>query len=912
MPLEPGQKLSHYRLVEKIGEGGMGVVWKAEDTVLKRTVAMKVLPHAFAGDREHLARFEREARLLASLNHPNIAAIYGFEQAEGIRFLVLELVTGETLAERIAAGPLALDETLTIALQIAEGLEAAHERGIIHRDLKPANIQVTEEGKVKILDFGLAKAFAGGVQGRDLSQSPTVTSAGTREGVILGTAPYMSPEQARGGKLDRRTDIWSFGCVLYEMLTRKATFPGPTTSDILAAILDREPNWELLSEEAPVALHVLLQRCLAKDTRQRIHEIADVRIELEEMVAGKSPAPGLRAATEVNRATSPANRIQWTLAAGLAGVILGAALALMVTMRLTSTPHGASPVRADIMLPETVALTLPGLQRRLSLSPDGRLLVYSGARRLYLRAMDRDEPRPLPGTEGGYAPFFSPDGEWIGFFTDRKLKKVAVSGGAAITLIDVPPITQGGAWGPDDRILFAPTFNTGLTWISADGARPESLTELDRERGEQGHVWPQILPGGDAILYVIRTGNDPQAFDESNIVVERLGTGERRMLIEGSPYGRYVHSGHVLFVRGTSVLAVPFDLDRLELSGNPVPILEDVKVNSQDGLPQFAVSSTGTLVYLPAEAEEAPNVSTVLWVGKDGTEEELPLPGGRYYAMPRVSPDGGQIAITGSRRGDMDVWLYDIARDVLTSMTPGPGRAFNPVWTPDGRRLTFTYMPITSGFPNIYWMPADGSHPPEPLREFDRPEFPNSWSPDGKVLAFTAIYLEEGMIVSGNADIWLLDSDDPESARPWFETPFLEYAAIFSPHGRSIAYVSDESGESEIYIRPYPGPGARIKVSTAGGGEPAWSRDGRTLFYRQGTVLMATPVQPGRELRVGTPVPLLEMDGDFAGIADTHNYDVAADGDRFLIVRREQPAVENTRLVVVTDWFTALEKAASR
>ena len=914
MTLQPGQMLAHYRVVEKIGEGGMGVVWSAEDTRLRRTVAIKVLPDEFSKDPERLSRFQREARFFASLNHANIAAIHGLEEADEVHFLALEYVPGETLAERLEGGPLPVKEALTLSSQIAKGLEAAHSTGIIHRDLKPANIKITPEGQVKVLDFGLAKAFGATSTASKMAEAPTITKSETREHAILGTAPYMSPEQASGKPVDKRTDIWAFGCVLYEMLTGQRTFAGETVASTMAAVLERDPDWQKLPADTPARILDLLRRCLQKDMNRRLRDIGDAWIEIEEAATAGPDVPtadsGLRR-----------DRWRWTIWGSVVGLIAGAILAaaFLWSGRLSSPPalsRERSPVRADITLPEAVALTLPGLQRMLSLSPDGRLLVYSGARRLYLRAMDRDEPRPLPGTEGGYAPFFSPDGEWIGFFTNRKLKKVAVSGGPAITLTDVPPITHGGSWGRDGRIIFAPSFNAGLIRISADGARAEPLTELDRKRGEQGHVWPQVLPGGDAILYVVRTGNDPQAFDSSNIVVERLGTGERRMLIEGSPYGRYVDSGHVLFVRGTSVLAVPFDPDRLELRGNPVPILEDVKVNSQDGLPQFAVSSTGTLVYLPADAKETPNVSTVLWVGRDGTEEELPLPGGRYYAAPRVSPDGGRIAFTGTRRGDMDVWLYDIARDVLTSMTPEPGRAFNPVWTPDGRRLTFTYMPITSRFPNIYWMPADGSHPPEPLREFEQPEFPNSWSPDGKVLAFTVIYVEEGMLLTGNADIWLLDSNDPENARPWFETPFLEYAAMFSPHGRWIAYVSEESGESEIYIRPYPGPGARIKVSTAGGGEPVWSRDGRTLYYRQGTVLMATTVQPGGELRVGTPVPLLE--GDFVTSTtvsprgDTHNYDVAADGDRFLMIRGERPAVENTRLVVVTDWFAALEKAFSR
>ncbi|MEO8348112.1 MAG: protein kinase, partial [Acidobacteriota bacterium] len=618
-----GSNLGHYHIEEKIGEGGMGEVYRARDSVLRREVAVKVLPSIFASDPERLARFEREAHLLASLSHPNVGAIHGFEESGGVRFLVLELVPGETLAERLSGGPLPVAEALEVCRQIAEALEAAHEKGIIHRDLKPANVKITPQGKVKVLDFGLAKAFdTVSSDAVDRSQSPTITTGATQQGVILGTAAYMSPEQARGKAMDRRTDIWSFGCVLYEALTGKSAFVGETVSDTLAGILTREPEWDRLPVSTPANVRALLRRCLRKEPERRLRDVGDARIELEEALSG--------AADTAAPATARPSAARVGVAA-LAGLVLGAVAAWIAGSRFGRQPAVIAPVaRFSIPLPAKSTL-FTGIHS-IALSPDGSLLAFAaqsgGQRQLYLRRLDDLESKPIAGTEGGIEPFFSPDGQWIGFWhpVSRALKKVALSGGAPLTLCETD-VLYGASWGADDTIVFSPTVPGGLARVPAAGGKVEPVTKLDLDKNERDHRYAQILPGGKAVLFTI-ADSKIDSYDDARIAVQSLETGERKILVEGGTLGRYSPSGHLLYVRAGNLLAVPFDLARLAVTGPPVPVLKGVFESVNQGSAHFDVARNGSLAYVPGGAEGAER--TVVWVDRQGKAEPLPLPQRAY------------------------------------------------------------------------------------------------------------------------------------------------------------------------------------------------------------------------------------------------------------------------------------------
>jgi Tol biopolymer transport system component len=904
MPLPSGTRRGPYEILAPIGAGGMGEVYRARDSRLGRDVAIKTLPAEFAGNPERLARFHREARLLASLNHPNIAAIYGLEEADGAKYLILELVEGESLAERLAAGPLPVEEAFGVCAQIAAGVSAAHDAGVIHRDLKPGNVMVRHDGSVKVLDFGLAKGAEKPAATSDLSESPTV-SAGTQTGVILGTAAYMSPEQTRGRALDKRTDVWSFGCILFECLTGKQVFREETVSDILAAIIRSEPDWSALPAETPAKVRDLVKRCLQKDPRRRLHDIADARLEIEEALAGpaeKEPSvPLAPLAPPAKRAALP-----WITLGLLVGA-LGGAILSRAWMPVERREFPAA-IRSAIALPEDTRLRIAYLRPSMAFSPDGRKLVFRALKgrvsQLYLRDLSRADAVPIPGTEGAFDPFFSPDGEWLGFFVGNELKKVALSGGMPTALSDAPPVSFGATWAPDGAIFFAPRPNGGLARLPAGAKAYKELTKLDSNRGERAHVWPQLLPDGENVLLVVRVGRDFDDIAVSNVAVHSLKTGQHRVLVEGSAWAQYVEPGYLLFTKGTTVFAARCDSRKWELTGPPAPLIQDVLTATLDGAPYLAASNDGLLAWAGGGAVPVPP-DTLVWVDRSGKEEALPLSDRRFTA-PRLSPDGKRLAVSihPADRPGSSVAIYDFARGVLSTLTPEPGRHFAPVWSPDGRRLAFSAFETSEAV--LAWKAADGSGETERLTPGGRPEFPSSFSPDGRVLLYTA-----GTSSSlENMDLWLLSLQEKRESRAWLAGSARELAAFFSPDGRAVAYVSNETGRNEVYAQPYPGPGPKIKVSTDGGSEPAWAPGGREIFYRTSDSLMAAPVETQPVLSVGTARALLPDHYYRWGREDgSRNYDVSPDGSRFLFVKSQELKQEQepvTRLNLMTNWPAAV------
>jgi Tol biopolymer transport system component len=891
MALAVGTRLGSYEVVAPIGAGGMGEVYQAHDTKLGRDVAIKVLPEAFAHDPERLSRFQREAKMLASLNHPNIATIHGLEQSGDTSYLVMELVSGETLAERVKAGPLPIEEAQKIAIQIAEALEAAHEKSIIHRDLKPANVKVTPEGKVKVLDFGLAKAFAGDTANDDPSNSPTLSAAATMQGTILGTAAYMSPEQARGKSVDKRTDIWAFGCVLYELLAGRQAFQGESTTEILAAVLRGEPDWQALPETTPMSIRALLRRCLQKEMNKRARDAGDARIEIEEAMAAPVTAELTTAApTKGFRALG---RRVLILSVGI--FLLGAAIAGIAVWNVkpTRSPTPQVVSRFTITLPPGQQLAGLYSGPALALSPDGTRLAYiarqGGVQQLYLRAMDSLESTSIPDTEGAVNPFFSPDGQWVGFFAGGKLKKIPVSGGSALTLGNAA-YTDGASWGSRTMIAFPPTAASALQQVSDAGGALQPMTRL--EKGEVSHRWPEFLPGGKAVLFA--AANDGINYANTEVAVQSVGTGERRNLIQGGTQPRYAPSGHLVYVQRGSLMAMRFDPQQLTATGTAVPVVGGVLQSTSSGAAQYAISATGSLVYVPGGVQSAQ--SRLVWVSRNGTEQPLPAPMHEYF-VPRLSPDGRRVAVAIWGQ-ETQIWQYDLSRDTLTRFTFEGSANFNPAWTVDGRRIAFDSN--KEGPLNIFWQLADGSGGVERLTTSQYINAPMSWSPDGQLLSFTEVNPTTGL------DIWMLGIGD-RKAQPFLQTPFNEGAARFSPDGRWVAYASDESGGFEVYVQPYPGPGGKWQISTGGGSEPVWNPRGRELFYRSGDKMMAVDIttQPG--FSAGKPRML--FDGRYESPPfPIANYDVSPDGQRFLLLKPNEQETAPTQINVVLNWFEELKQ----
>jgi Tol biopolymer transport system component len=903
MALAPGTKLGAYEVTGAIGAGGMGEVYQGHDTKLGRDVAIKVLPEAFAHDPERLSRFQREAKMLASLNHPNIATIHGLEQANGTHYLVMELVSGDTLADRIKRdGGLPVEEALKLAVQIAEALEAAHEKGIVHRDLKPANVKVTPEGKVKVLDFGLAKAFAGDTADSNPSQSPTLSAVATMQGVLLGTAAYMSPEQARGKAVDKRTDIWAFGCVLYEMLTGKQAFEGEDITEILAAVVKTEPEWQVLPTTTSAKIRDLLRRCLQKDKTQRMQAAGDVRIEIVEELAAP---PTTAAATAAPAARSWRERL--TQVAAVTMTLIALAFGIGFLLR---EPKPAQPLRLSMEIGADASLyTFVGSSAVFS--PDGtRLaLLAIGAdkkRRIYVRSLDQLQATALPGTENALDPFFSPDGQWLGFFADGKLKKISVQGGGAVTLCDVAT-APGGSWGDDGTIVFAPDLSVGLSRVSSAGGKPQALTTLDKQAGEITHFWPQVLPGSKAVLF---TSNTTRAnIEEADIVVYSMASGQRRMVQRGGFYGRYVPSGHVVYMHEGTLFAVPFDLKRLEVTGQPTPILEGVAISplNGNGGAQFSFSDTGNLVYV-AGSGGGQSVS-IDWMDHEGKFTPLRQTPGNYY-NPAFSPDGKRLALDISDGKRRDIWVYEWERDTLTRLTfAGDNNTF-PLWTPDGQGIVYSSQE-KGGAPNLWWIRADGAGNAQRLAESKYQQAEHSFRPDGKVLAFAEFNPGTGW------DIMTLSIEGDEKSgwkpgepKPFVNSPFAEQTPAFSPDGRWLAYASTESGNFEVYVRPFPGPGGKWQISTGGGVIPTWSRNGKELFYRtlDHKIMMLTYTASGDSFHADKPQ--LWAPGQFTDRGINFNFDLHPDGKRFAVLKgpgTEAPAVNKVNIVL--NWFEELKRS---
>ena len=899
MTLAAGTKIGPYEVTAPIGAGGMGEVYRATDTTLDREVAIKVLPAAFAQDANRLARFEREAKTLASVNHSNIAAIHGLERWQGTCALVMELVDGSTLADRIVLGPVPLDEALPIARQLAEALEVAHERGIVHRDFKPANIKIRPDGTVKVLDFGLAKAMDSAVVASG-SESPTITTpAMTQAGMILGTAAYMSPEQARGGSVDRRADIWAYGVVLYEMLVGRRLFDEPSVSDTVAAVLKGQLTLSALPSGTPAPLSRLIARCLTRDVRRRLRDIGEARIAIDDVLAHRDDSSdetdGQRIAQQRRRLAIPI----W-MVAGI--VLVVAALATWAPWRAAPEPRAVTRLTTDIG-PDITLSSNPGVA--VLLSPDGQQLVLVGSPRpgdrprLYVRGLDKLEATPLTGTDGAKDPFFSPDGRWIGFFADGKLKKIPASGGAAITLADAPD-GRGGSWADNSWIAFSPRPGEfPLYRVPSDGGTAEPLTTL--EAGEVTHRWPQILPGGNAVMYTasMATGS----YEDANIVVRSLADNRTRIVQRGGYAGRYLPTGHLIYVSQGRLFAAPFDLTRLETTGAGAPVLSEFTTNPSTAIVQVTFSNNGALAYM-AGTDASESLASISWLRRDGSTQPLRSAPAVYRGALRFSPDGERLAMTIVNQ-QADIWVYESSRDFLSRLTSHQSLDVDPVWAPDGRRIAF--RSARSGVDNLYWQRSDDAGEPQRLIESKLGQFPFSWHPNGKVLAFREIGRNTG------SDIWMLpiEGDEVSGWKPGKPTvflagPFDETDANFSPDGRWLAYQSNESGQNQVYVRPFPGPGGRVQVSTTGGSMPRWSRTRKELFFASPDreIMTATYTVQGDTFRADKPS--LWARGPFT------SFDVHPDGQRIAIVRAQesQSPVRPGRLVFVFNFFEEIRRLA--
>ena len=890
MALAPGTRVGPYAIAALIGEGGMGKVWRAHHTALKRDDALKVLPDAFASNPDRLARFQREAQVLASLNHPNIAHVYGLEQADGVQALVMELVEGETLADRIARGAIPSDEALSIAKQIAEALEAAHEQAIIHRDLKPANIKLRPDGVVKVLDFGLAKALDP-QPAIDTSHSPTIASPTMMSGVgvLLGTAAYMSPEQARGKAVDKRSDIWAFGCVLYEMLTGHRAFGGEDVTDTLAAVVRAEPAWEALPVCVSPSVRAFLRRCLQKNAKERLHAIADMRLALEGVFE--------TAATDTERSvvvTQPGWRRPLVVITATAII---ASLATALAAWVLWPTVGPQPItRFDYAVPADQGFRRIG-RPVLALSPDGRRFVYNTAKGLYLRTLGELEARLIPGTEQELTvPFFSPDGESVGYFQDGQLKRIALSGGGPVVICTaVNPF--GVNWEPDNTILFGQP--NGIMRVSANGGTPELV--IPAKQGEQIDS-PQLLPGGDSILFSVTTATGSAKWDEAQVVVQSLSTGERSVVVQGGSDARYLSTGHVIYAVENGLFGVAFDAASRTVFGGAVPLVQGVARASNPATAtataNYAVSNDGALVYLANGSAE----HRLVWVDRQGHETPLAAPT-KSYGQPQLSPDGTRVAVV----SDGHIWVWDNGRGTLARLTTDvESEEESPLWTTDGARIAFAR--VNRGAAGIFWKASDGTDEGQRLLE-GGPALPASWAPDGTLLYTTRRRGDRG---GADDNIGRLSMAGPPKAETLLATKFAEVRPALSPDGRWLAYESDESGQPEIYVRPFPDINSgRWLVSTSGGNEPRWAPNGHALFYRAST-LMSVTIESQNTFVAHAPESLFPLTS-YRIIAAVPNYDVSHDGERFLFVKpivspTNEAGLTFSRIIVVQHWTEELKR----
>jgi serine/threonine protein kinase len=872
MGLAPGTRIGPFELLDSAGAGGMGEVYRARDTKLQRDVALKILPEAFVRDPDSRARLVREAQVLASLNHPNIAAIYGLEEVDGTHALALEFVEGQTLAELIAAGSVPPDEAVRIARQIVDGLAAAHERGIVHRDLKPANVKLRPDGTVKILDFGLAKALSPG-SGENAAGAAAVTQTGTpatRVGVILGTPAYMSPEQARGLAVDRRTDVWAFGCVLYELLTGVRPFTGDS-SQVLAAILRADPDWKLLPAETPSAVRRALRRCLAKDVNARFADIRDVHLDLD---AASDDAPAVTVAT---RAISWRERALWGGA-----VVLLAALPLL-RPRTTATPASSPELRVEIAIPATSDPV------SLAISPDGQQIAYvaspDGPSQLWIRSLQTGETRPIRGTVGATLPFWSPDGRSIGFFTGERLYRVDVDGGTP-RVVTAAIVATGGAWTSRGSILFPTVPDAPVMRVPQDGGDAVPALPPPAKPLGGGQRFPQALPDGEHFLFYVR--------ETRSVYLGRVGDPEPRRLFESDAAAVFAPPDRVLFVRERRLLEQTLDMPTLQPAGEPRQIAEGILVDSR-GVAALSASVTGAILYRTGEVDQQ---RRLVWYDRSGRQIRVAVSADTAFTVnPSLSPDERHVALTRSIDGNTDVWILDDARGTLRRFTSYPGPDIVPVWAPDGGSVLYSKATAHGGF-SLYRKARTEDGSETPLNPDIARAVVLDWSRDGRFILYRTIDPQN----RHGWDIWALARDAPRNPFPVLASPFDQRTAVFSPDGQWIAYESNESGRFDVYVHPFPGPGEKVPVSTSGGSRPRWRQDGSEIFYvDEDGDLMSVAVRKsagGLDLAkeaVRLFPTMLERTVE-GGIS--HGYAVSGDGKRFLLSETVPHAPATLNLIV--------------
>ena len=930
MALQAGTLFGPYEIVASLGAGGMGEVYRARDTRLKREIALKLLPASYASDPDRLARFQREAEVLASLNHPHIAHLYGVEsgpadQAAASQALVMELVEGEDLSQRLSRGALPIDEALAVARQVADALEAAHEQGIVHRDLKPANIKLRTDGTVKVLDFGLAKLApgAGGGAGAagPLENSPTITSPALMTGVgtILGTAAYMSPEQARGKVADRRSDVWAFGCVLFELVTGRRAFAGDDVTDLIVAVVSREPDWTLLPADLPASISTLIKRCLTKDPRARLPHIGAARLEIDEALHGPRSTIVSGSAPAMAVAGAPARPgsawLRWAIPLG--ALAAGTAIGTGIATRVAPGPVAERRDVTRLMLAPASehALTVSGNDRDVAISRDGRRIVYVGDNGTALFVQDLDKREPVRIDVGGlpHHPSVSADGQWIAFLDGLSaLRRVPVSGGRAQTIGATGLPSADHTWGDDGTIVGT---RYGSLWrVPPEGGQPQALLNPNKEAGEQQLGSPSFMPGAKTLLYTIGYGSgapasSPFAGARTAIAALDLATNATKLLVRDGASPRYLRSGHLLFqeatpnasgslqqIRGETFKVVAFDAGRLETTGTPAVVTEPILVTTFGRIADFDVSDNGTLVYVPATSNASPR--RLVWVDRQGREEPIGAPV-RTYAYPTISPSGVEVAID-IRDQENDAWIWDTRRDTLRRLTFGPAFDQYAVWSPDGKRIVSIVGPV------LRWQPSDGTGKAEVLAMRGGVLAPSGFSPDGNHLVFREDRRETGH------DLLML-TVNPRGVTPLLETRANELNGVVSPDGKWLAFQSDESGSPEVYVRPFPDVNSgRWQVSASGGRTPQWRRDGRELFYvGSDNAMMAVAIEPGAAFASGTPVRLFRGNY-FLGGANSigRTYDVAPDGRRFLMI---QPDPSATRAIaVVQHWIEELQSLTGK
>ncbi len=892
-----GKTIAHYEVFDEIGAGGMGVVYRARDTRLDRPAAIKALPEELAEDSERLARFEREAKLLASLKNPHIATVYGLEEVEDRRFLAMELVEGTTLAEKLSKGPIPVEEALELARQIAEALVAAHEADVIHRDLKPGNIMIGPNGEAKVLDFGLAKAVRKNVPAGDMETSPTLTQPMTRAGLILGTPVYMSPEQAEGQEAGKQSDIWAFGCVLYEMLAGKRAFQGPTRE------AGSTPEWDALPKSTPLLARSVLRRCLEKELRRRLHDIADVRIELEEALWELSAAKANGAPVGTKRSAF-LRGTAWALG----GVAVAALLGLAGWLWTRPEERGSEIAHFDLRPPSGVRVSQGDARPTLALSPDGKWIAFVGhlvespaRRQLYLRSLEELEAQPLPGTAGAYNPFFSPDSQWLGFVASGLMQKVPVAGGEPLRICKTTAL-RGASWGEDGSILFAPGLQ-GLLRVSASGGDPETVTVP--AEGERHHRWPQLLPGARMAVFSIYTDRRES---HREIGLLSLETGKYRTLVTGGTYPRYLHTGHLLFSRLGTLYSALLDLERGELTSQPRPVLEEVWAHYGSGRVSFEVAETGSLLYVPGSYRVTDR--ELVWVDRRGNVEPAVREHRAFQSPPALSPDGSRLAITIQSGADRsEIHIYEFERGLWTRLTSeGEANVDSYQWSPDGAQII--YSSSREGSYSIYSIATDGSGTRERLTTAPTHwDHPQAISPDG-VVAF----LRASDSPPPGFDLLTLTLGGDEPPKPFLATAASEGGPVFSPDGRWIAYVSDESGQHEVYVRAFPGPGVKVKISANGGGSPRWPNS-REVIYVLGRKLFSVPIRTQPEFAAGRPKLLIETDFDFYL---AWQQVLSSDDQPFLMLRFPEEApgggrvtTQGQRLVYVPNWTETLTRMAA-